>query len=219
MMNFILDAQNQLLASENLALLPLLALLYSFLSSPHCSVMCSPFIPGSGSSPKLYLGRLASYSLMGMLLGSLGQALMKSLEVKLVAALAFFLFALLTLSMLGLPLIPKLKTQKLKTQDAFFRGFLMAFIPCHLLYFFYSLAVFSGSPLGGGLILFGHAVCTMPALAYGQRFWTKIIQNFPLGKKAVLFVIYLVCLVNLSYFGSRLFYSDQDAKAKLLFCF
>lgn len=220
-MDILINLQNALLSFQNPALLPLLAIPYSFLTSPHCFLMCSAQIPSCKQEP-FYIGRLISYTLAGALLGFFGQGLLKSLEIKALSALAFFVYALVTLIILGFPILRKWKPSffpQLSPKSSFLRGLLMLFMPCHLLYFFYSLAILSANSWAGALILLGHGICSMPALAYGRSYLEKILSKLPIGKTALLALIYLICTLNLVYFGSRLFYEESEAKNKILFCF
>ncbi|MGH1469262.1 MAG: sulfite exporter TauE/SafE family protein [Bdellovibrionales bacterium] len=222
-MDMILTLQSWLL-NISPSLLPALSITYSFLTSIHCSVMCSPLLPDQ-SVEKYYSGRLVSYTVMGFLLGGLGQALLNSMEFKLISVLVFIVFAALTLIVLGYNqlgkiLFPKIEFKGKSSKSSLYRGFFSAFIPCHLLYFFYSLAILSGTYLGGAIILFSHAIISMPALAYGKKFLFKAkdLMPFKIGKRLVKLIIALICIVNLAYFGSRIFNSDKEAKSKIFFC-
>jgi sulfite exporter TauE/SafE len=184
--------------------------------------MCSPFLPKQ-KSESYFIGRIISYSLMGGALGGVGGLFIERLEYKAVAFFAFILFAALTAVLIGYTQIIEsfFPRVKIKGGGAFLRGLLSAWIPCHLLYFFYALAVLSGTALGGGVILFAHAVVSMPALAYGGHALKKLDLILPhqITKKFLKMLILCICVLNLLYFGSRVFYEDQEAKDKILFCF
>lgn len=220
-MTKILELQNWILRASP-GLLPLLGIGYSALTSLHCSLMCSPFLPAPKDRHSFYLARSFGYMTVGIVLGAFGQVLIDLLEFKLVSILAFFVFAALTLSLAGLRLFPKfpkhLNPRNTKTQTSFVKGILMASMPCHSLYFFYSLAVLSASPWGGGLILLGHALASTPALAYSSVLLKKLTDRFYHSRLILRGIILLLCLLNLTYFGSRLFMSEAESKSKILFC-
>lgn len=220
-MNFLITLQTWILELSP-ALLPALSIIYSFLSSFHCSVMCSPLIPRQNPD-KYYLGRLISYSFIGGLLGAFGSLLLKSLEFKLFSILAFFIFAITTLITFGYISLNTFFSKKTfavqkQSKSNLYRGLLSALIPCHLLYFFYSLAVLSGTSIGGSIILFSHAVISMPALVYGNKAINYTSQKLSISKKITRLIILAVCILNLVYFGSRIFNTESEAKNKVLFC-
>ncbi len=157
-MQWVLSLQNWVL-NQSPSLLPALSIVYSLLSSVHCSIMCSAMLPEK-TVEQYYIGRLISYTSLGFLLGGLGGVLLNSLELKLLSVLSFVVFAVLTLVILGYSgvykiIFPKVNIRAYSRKGSFYRGLFSAFIPCHLLYFFYSLAVLSGTYLGGAIILFG----------------------------------------------------------------
>jgi sulfite exporter TauE/SafE len=213
--NFILDASP--------ALIPFLAILYSFFTSLHCSIMCGPFLPAVKERHTYYLFRIISYVSLGGLLGYFGEVFKQSLEYQLVSILAFLTFSGVTLTIAGLKLLPAgLSRRSLvlrKAPNGVWRGLLSAFIPCHSLLFFYALAIITQSALGGALVLFSHSVVSTPSLAYGRRLIERFILRFNHGQKLIHFFILMVALINISYFASRIFHNEEKAKTKVLFCF
>ncbi|NJN97864.1 MAG: sulfite exporter TauE/SafE family protein, partial [Anaerolineales bacterium] len=93
-MNHILQSQ-QLLLGVSAALLPLGGLLYSFLNSWHCSIMCGPFamVEEVRKFNLVLISRIVAYTSIGALMGALGQLLKDSLEVQLFGFVAFGLYA------------------------------------------------------------------------------------------------------------------------------
>lgn len=222
-MDAILRLQSALL-DINPGLIPLMSFAYSMLTSPHCTVMCSAMAPTKSKRELFYFSRSVGYTTVGAALGAFGAALHDLLEIKALGILAFLFFAILTLLVAGANLLPekhrrKLHILKANHQNGFLRGFFFAAIPCHSLYFFYSLATLSSSPWGGALILFGHSVATIPALAMGQTLLKTLSQRFQCGARLLRIVIFTLCLFNLAYFGSRIFHTSEESKSKIFFCF
>jgi len=124
-------------------------------------------------------GRLASYLILGSLLGALGNRLQLSLKFTsfLVIAISFMMI-FLALQMLGLKFfrrfqfsIPKFATRNIADESnfkgkymPFLMGALTFFLPCGFTITAQSLALISGSALQGGLIMFFFALGTLPTL-------------------------------------------------------
>lgn len=145
------------------ALLPLLSAVYSLLVSPHCGLMCLPFVPEEADRSRFFAARVLSYTLVGAILGALGAGLRGLMEFRALAAFAFVVQVVLTLGVLGLRVWPR---RRMGVRAPLTRGLLFGFMPCATLGFYYSLATLTGSVVGGALVLFGHAVMSMPALAW-----------------------------------------------------
>lgn len=118
--------------------------------------------------------RVLSYTAMGILFGYFGRVLSQSLELEVVRGFAFFAFVFLTVIFVLpelVPGLPQLRIGRLAIQTrlpAKIKGLCMGLLPCHLLGFNYSLAALSQSAVAGGLLLFGHAVVTTPALSLSR---------------------------------------------------
>lgn len=202
------------------ALIPVLGILYSFVTSPHCTIMCSPFLPKPKDRGRFFIYRTVSYTLVGALFGSLGAALKSALEFQLVAMIAFIIFSIVTLVIMGFRTFPDVKVfSGLHKFESAFKGLFFSLIPCHSLSFFYSLAVLTGTTFGGASVLFSHALATMPALVHGQK-----IFEFPwirklLPKKLTVILILILGILNVLYLASRIFNSDFESRSKILFCF
>jgi len=174
--------------------------------SPHCAGMCGPFVyllnqTGGGFLSNLFynLGRSFSYSLAGILAGSLGGAA-NAFVLETAAAYAggtimiafglgyFFpgLFARWKLNRVPESLIRRLSSllsRGGKTSVSFAMGGLTGLLPCGLLYPALGFALGSGGPLRGGLFMLAFSLGTYPALftagylsSFARRlpyFWTR----------------------------------------------
>jgi sulfite exporter TauE/SafE/copper chaperone CopZ/plastocyanin len=125
------------------------------------------------------LGRLVSYTLLGALLGLLGSFLQLSETVSaVVVVIVALLMIALGLQMLGVPpftrftlALPKSITRRISSDHRwqgwvmpFLVGALTFFLPCGFTITAQSLALVSGDPLRGGLILLFFALGTAPTL-------------------------------------------------------
>lgn len=125
------------------------------------------------------LGRLASYTLLGVLLGMIGSKLQLSLTLSAFLVIAVSVFMILNgLKMLGVGALagfqialPKSLTHKAADQRNFqgkympsVMGALTVLLPCGFTITTESLALLSGSPVQGALIMFAFALGTLPGL-------------------------------------------------------
>lgn len=203
-------------------LLPIVGLVFSALSSPHCAVMCTPFLPPTKDRHRFFVYRVIGYTTIGALLGGFGQTLRDGVEFRALAAIAFVLFAVLTLVVAGVRLLPfAIAREHLRRATGRLgplRGLLFAFVPCHTLNLAYALAILTGSIWGGAILLFGHAVLTMPALAFGARWMGIYAGRWQPVARVAKFLVLLLCALNLFYFGSRIFLSEAESTSRWLFC-
>ncbi len=124
-------------------------------------------------------GRLLSYALLGAALGSLGSLLrLSELVSSVVVLLVAVLMLVLGLQMLGIPpfsrvqlALPASLTRHISREQRFAHrsvpfilGALTFFLPCGFTLTAQSLALLSGSPLHGGLIMLVFALGTLPML-------------------------------------------------------
>jgi len=128
------------------------------------------------------LGRISSYTFLGMIFGGLGSVFTFSAQIN-----GYFYFiigvlmVLMGLSMMGKikfltslestiafnPIIKALFSKLIhsKSMASFFGlGILNGFLPCGLVYFFLAAAATSGSIIGGGVIMILFGLATMPAM-------------------------------------------------------
>ncbi len=129
------------------------------------------------------LGRILSYTLMGMVFGAIGGVLLEMtafdkilriisglLMIAMGLYLANWWFGLQKIEKLGTKIWAKIQpiTQKIlpvtSLKKAFSLGLLWGYLPCGVVYTSLALAMASGSWLSGGLLMFVFALGTLPAL-------------------------------------------------------
>lgn len=168
------------------------------------------------------LGRISSYTFLGMLFGALGSVFTFSSQFN-----GYFYFVVgLLMVLMGLSMMGKIKfltslestiafnpTIKLlfsklihsKTLASFYGlGLLNGFLPCGLVYFFLAAAATSGSLLSGGItmLLFGFA--TMPAML-GLGFVVGFLKGS--GFREVMIKIASLIIIAYGLYMSYLGYS------------
>lgn len=183
------------------------AFLQGFLGSLHCVGMCGPFVyifnaqkSGSGflRNAVYNLSRSVSYTIVGVILGSIGFGLNTFFLSDLAAIIGggliiLFAFSYILPGQFGKLLsgtLPSgiyrgisgvLKKFENKTLLAMVLGLISGLLPCGLLYPAFALAILTGSPLYGGLVMLAFSFATYPTLfALGllsQTILTKL-QNF-----------------------------------------
>jgi sulfite exporter TauE/SafE len=220
MYDYLISAQNWILTA-NAGLLPLFAILFSFLNSWHCALMCGPMINTNNkrSTSQLLAFRVVNYTFMGALFGFIGSRLKDSLEYKAIGVFAFILFSIITAFFVLPMLIPKLKLKINNSVLNKYRGMFWGLIPCHLLMYYYGIAALTSSVVTGALLLFVHAVMTTPALTY-SNFVLQKIKMLPKSLGVLVkYVLALLIAINLLYFWGSYLHSSDEAKTKILFCF
>lgn len=166
--------------------------LLGLLGVGHCIGMCGPLVlafPGraSGLAPHLWYhsGRVATYVLLGILLGALGGALgqlgaIARLQIALsaLAALFLLLFGLARIGLLPEPRILQVPSASLGQGFALARktattthpisyvplGIVNGLLPCGLSYAALVRALPAGGPLEGGLLVAAFGAGTLPGL-------------------------------------------------------
>ena len=177
-----------------------LLFLASFLGSVHCVGMCGPYVAlctskiapgncttGQGVSLRLIFnaGRLATYMMIGLLAGALGQIGLALSEraglrgiIALVAGAITLLFGMGLLGWIrdpsrimartGLDVLIRGGSREAvrapRWISAVLLGALQGFLPCALVYAAASRAAFAGSPLGGAGVMFVFGLGTVPAI-------------------------------------------------------
>jgi len=163
------------------------------LGTGHCLGMCGPLVLalpariGKFSAHLLYnLGRILTYTLVGAVLGAIGAGFgtMKSVtEVQFVIAVvaAVFMVAMglsrlhilpepewmVSPNLQKVPFYGRVLRQVLvgkKSITIFAAGLLLGFIPCGLSYGAFAMALPSGGPLEGGLLVLAFGLGTYPGL-------------------------------------------------------
>lgn len=192
------------------------------LTSVHCIAMCgginlSQCIPqsaqsaGSGGSETAFfpallynLGRVASYTAIGFVLGMIGMVLGGGAEIgvgavwqgamKLIAGVLMIVMGVnmlnlipglrrLTLRMPGV-LADKISSKRAKSRRPFLIGVLNGFMPCGPLQAMWIVALAAGNPLAGALSMFFFALGTVPLMlglgsivsALGRKFTGKVMS-------------------------------------------
>jgi uncharacterized protein len=179
---------------DNFILILSLGFLQGLTSSLHCVTMCGPLlgmVTGEGKlrwvSNTIYqVGRLFSYSFLGILFGLTGKgadSLGDLTQIQwfsgilsggflIVSGLNIF-FGKTWFTHHSLPILNKFTgkifnrfkdPQNNKILTAFLVGSLTALLPCGVLYPAYALAFASGNPVGGGFVMISFFLGTFPAL-------------------------------------------------------
>lgn len=193
-------------AYVNSGLLPLAGLLYSAMNSWHCVVMCGPFV--SAGEPRvinaLLIFRLISYTCLGGAFGFLGRQIRDSLAFDAIGIVSFSLFSVFSILCIFPFLFPRFKKFAPLALFSKFRGLMWGFMPCHLLLFYYGIALLTGSTFVGAALLFSHAVMTTPALAYTNYFMKKFSPKSQLVKNTLRFVLAALVIASLVIFWQRI---------------
>ena len=185
------------------------AFILGLLGSFHCVGMCGPIafmlpVDRTNSSKKVFqivlyhLGRLISYSLIGLVFGLLGkgiyifgyqQQLSVAIGVLMIIAvlIPYNTFNKYNFSKPLFRLISKIKSAlgkelKKKSPDTFLTiGFLNGFLPCGLVYMAVFAAIASGSMLQGVLYMLAFGIGTIPLMTvtiYISRFLSGKVRNY-----------------------------------------
>ncbi len=175
-----------------------LIILYGLISSLHCVSMCGGLALSSSlqklrgrpmmEASWLYqLGRITSYTMMGLILGLVGQTFQLNAMTRngllTVAGVWMILYSLQMAGIvsLRLPALPEFKSFKVKKLDSRFRplviGLLNGFMPCGSLQTMQVVALASRSPIlgAGSMLLFG--LSTAPALLAVGTLGHKLGKN------------------------------------------
>lgn len=160
-----------------------LVAVYALISSLHCIGMCGGIALGTSvtsqtkpSNPWSYqIGRLISYTLSGLVLGTLGSSFkISETFTDGLLLLAGLWMILLALKMAGVIQIsfPSLGKSRFKGSSPFIIGLFNALMPCGSLQTMQVMALASASPWIGALILLLFGTLTAPALILMQ--WVGI---------------------------------------------
>lgn len=226
------------------------ALILGLLGSLHCVGMCGPIafllpVDRSNTSRKTlqiavyHLGRILSYSILGLLFGLLGKSLYLfgwQQQLSIAVGVVMILIVLIPNRALNsyrisrpiYNVISRLKSSmgaalKKKTTDTFFTiGFLNGFLPCGLVYMAVFGAMAAGNAMEGSLYMAVFGLGTLPlmttAIYFGNFLTHKIKRRIT---KAVPVIIVLVgCLFILRGMGLGIPYLSpgevkMEAKAEI----
>ncbi len=162
-----------------------LVVIYGLISSLHCVSMCG----GLALSANLGLnhdaikhhivqyqgGRIVSYTLTGLVLGYLGSWFEFSLSSQNSLKLLIGLWmVLLAIQSFGFIQLPKFKFKFKNASNSLVIGLLNGLMPCGALQSIQLLALGSGNPLQGALMMFVFAITTAPALFGMQWFGLRL---------------------------------------------
>ncbi|ONG40754.1 hypothetical protein BKE17_01735 [Enhydrobacter sp. H5] len=182
--------------------------------SPHCLGMCGGIVTAFGLSMQhvseskkngliltYHLGRLISYSLLGLIAGFVGVAIFQSIMSNSAPRIVLgAVLVLIGLAMLGLPLFNQLEKfgmrfwqslapirKKVFPIDSFgkalFAGLLWGFLPCGLVYGALMMAIAGNNIATGAALMFVFGLGTMPMLIATQKtvgMLQSSIKNFRL---------------------------------------
>ena len=168
--------------------------------SPHCLGMCGGIVTAFGLSMQhvsdskkngliltYHLGRLISYSLLGLIASLVGVAIFQSIMSNSAPRIVLgAVLVLIGLAMLGLPLFNQLEKfgmrfwqslaplrKKVFPIDSFgkalFAGLLWGFLPCGLVYGALMMAIAGNNIATGAALMFVFGLGTMPMLIATQK--------------------------------------------------
>lgn len=179
-----------------------------FFGSPHCLGMCGGIVTAFGLSMQnvsagkknaliltYHIGRLISYSLLGLVAGLLGMAVFQPLMGNNIPRIVLgLMLVVIGLSLLGLPFFNKLEKvgmtfwqalapirKKVFPIDSFAKalsaGLLWGFLPCGLVYGALMMAVAGHDVMTGAVMMFVFGLGTMPMLIATQKTVALLRQN------------------------------------------
>lgn len=173
-------------------------------NSVHCACMCGPlalaFHGGGGGSFSYHIGRTISYGALGVGLGAAGAAV-GSRELGTPTAWVSFVLAagLVVLALLGergamkIPGLGQLLSRAMAksrglspTFRAGLLGLFTPLLPCGLLWAACAGAAISGSALGGGGVMTGFALGSLPLLLLAQTQAGRLARHF--GPRTLFYV-------------------------------
>lgn len=201
---------------DNFYLLVSLSFVQGITSSLHCVGMCGPILASIQQKDRKWVdniiyqgGRLAGYSLLGMILGISGRGIDyigETREIQWFSGIVASLTILYTGLRLLFPGLPGFQFEKLSTSLRplynYFRisppsftpfgfGTLSALLPCGVLIPAYTLAFSSGSTPGGVLVMVSFFMGTLPALflaGEGIRYTRKYLNPKKLSYLGIVLV-------------------------------
>ena len=151
------------------------ALAMGFVGSLHCVGMCGPLVASCGGGRGVaswQAGKLATYAVLGGLVGGLGAALpVPGLALTVVAAVVLLGFGASALGWVPepkpIPGLVRFGSAVAGRQGAVARfafGALSGLLPCGLVYAALGLALAAEAPLPGAMVMIGFGLGTAPAL-------------------------------------------------------
>ena len=167
------------------------SLLAGFVGSPHCVMMCGPFLAASGGEGALgaaawHLGKLAIYAVLGAAAGSVGVLirgpwwLAPVVSVTLLVVFAAQFAGVLGHTSLALPGVTRIAGFFLRSRSVVGRlglGAVAGLLPCGLLYTALSLPIATRSASLGASTMVAFGLGTVPALALGGGVVRRVQQS------------------------------------------
>ncbi len=162
-----------------------LVVIYGLVSSLHCVSMCGGLALSANlglNNKKIkqhikhyQIGRIVSYTLTGLVLGYLGSWFEFSLSSQNTFKLIIGLWmVLLALQSFGFIKLPSFKFKFTNASNSLIIGLLNGLMPCGALQSIQLLALGSGNPLQGALMMLVFAITTAPALLGMQLFGLRL---------------------------------------------
>ena len=145
-------------------------------SSPHCALMCGPWLllgkPGLRSQLMLQLGRLSGYAALGSIAGAGGALLLHrvgdvhwAMALRLCAAALLLAMAVYSWRQMRLPACCRSGLHaRLQKIPHWARGLLVGLMPCAVLYGVIGLAALTASPWSGASLLLAFGLGSSPLL-------------------------------------------------------
>lgn len=165
-------------------------------------------------------GRTITYTLLGALAGSIGQQVFEISSLVKAERFAFIIFGIIlliaALLLAKVISVPNFITKKLNTKFAAYQksirkflimpswssklllGFLMGFLPCHLIYMMLLESAIVGTASKGALVMLAFGLGTMPMLilaGFFSNFLSSSIRNW--GDKLVTTMVFILAIVLL----------------------
>lgn len=169
------------------------AFLVGMLTSLHCAGMCGPWLCAALPKPSVgyHLGRLLSYSSLGIACGAMGAIPLRNLLDSPLVLLPWMLVLVMASIALGWkPKIPKpLFLRKWHARwmmkhgraKGFVLGLMTPLLPCGPLYLILAAALVSGSAVRGGEFALAFTLGTIPLLWLAQASLGKLSLRLTLG--------------------------------------
>lgn len=174
--------------------------IFGLITSLHCTGMCGGITLAIGKGlPLFQLGRVISYTLMGLILGGLGSAVNIDIGTRKIipiicgiAIIVISCFWFLSGVGIKLPEGYQKVIKFIKKQGPFVMGLLMALMPCMSLQMVELYSLGTGNAIKGALSMFFFAVGTLPMLVLLGIAGNKAIK---VNQKAVQIISSIIMLV------------------------
>lgn len=174
--------------------------IFGLITSLHCTGMCGGITLAIGKGlPLFQLGRVISYTLMGLILGGLGSAVNIDIGTRKIipiicgiAIIVISCFWFLSGVGIKLPEGYQKVIKFIKKQGPFVMGLLMALMPCMSLQMVELYSLGTGNAIKGALSMFLFAVGTLPMLVLLGIAGNKAIK---VNQKAVQIISSIIMLV------------------------